>query len=193
MRPADTETTVVTVKEVTTTTNEVQTMPATKKTKESKARVAEMREKRRAARTKASKARIKPEDVDEMVAQKVMELRMEEIKVEMERELEKTKVRMERKARALQAGVSAKQQLDYDDASAAVERLKKAGLVKPGYEDGSAKTQLRLPMAWKEAMLAEAKRRGISQSELMRQGIKKMLPREIANDLEEVYPGKRLS
>lgn len=115
------------------------------------------------------------------------------LKVHMEKEIERVKARTERQIRAARNGVTPDNQMGYEKSQEAIERLQAKGMLYPEYERGSGKVVVRLPMPWKIALLQEAERRGCNQSELMREGLKKVLDPQVAADLEDVYNGKRLS
>ncbi len=119
--------------------------------------------------------------------------KVDAIETEVAEEIERIKARAERKIRAAKTGVSLEAQMNHEKSESALDRLKAKGLAYPSYERGSGKIVVRLPMPWKEALLQEAKRRGCNQSDLMREGLKKVLDPQVAADLEDVYTGKRLS
>ena len=140
------------------------------------------------AKKKANvKRKIKPDASQTKIAE------LQNIESEFSEEVERVQRRLARKARALANEVDIRTQMDHETATKAMERLQARGLMKPEYETGSAKMQIRLPLQWKAALLQEAKRRGIPQSELIREGIKKVLPREVAKELPDIYVGRHLN
>ncbi len=123
----------------------------------------------------------------------IQQIKDNSIQLQRDTEIARIERSYERKLRALENGVSPETQMNHEKSQDALDRLKAKGLAYPTYERGSAKVVVRLPMPWKQAVLQEAKRRGVNQSDLVREGLKKVLDPQVAADLEDVYTGKRLS
>jgi len=116
---------------------------------------------------------------------------LKKIERDYEAELEKIKKKAARKIRAAAKGVDSVTLLASEKTSEAIKTLKKKGLLNPDYENGNSyKLQVRMPMPWREAIHAEAERRGITQSELIRLGLKKLIPKDVLAELPEVKIGR---
>ena len=106
-------------------------------------------------------------------------------------ELENLKKRAARKIRAASKGMDSVTLLASEKTAEAIQTLKEKGLLAPEYEQGNSyKLQVRMPMAWREAIHAEAERRGITQSELVRLGLTKLIPKDVQAELPEVKLGR---
>jgi hypothetical protein len=58
---------------------------------------------------------------------------------------------------------------------------------------GSYRLQVRLPESWREAIEAEAKRRGVSVSDFAREGMFELLPATVKRRLDDVAMGRPLN
>ena len=120
-----------------------------------------------------------------------IELEIADAQAKAEVAMQKIKRVTARRVRAATEGVNAHTLMSHENTRKCLEDLKKKGMISPAYEPSeSIKMQLRVPIEYKEAVINEAERLGISQSELVRRALLKFLPREVAKDLPEVRIGR---
>ena len=103
---------------------------------------------------------------------------------EQKAEAAKLKRRMARKARAIQAELTPKQLLDMESTEATLNKLIRQGKKSPDHSVGNAKIQIRVPMDWRQAMLAHCKERKVSQSDFIRSAIKRALGPAVKNSVK---------
>ena len=122
------------------------------------------------------------------------DLQKTEMEARQAKELEAFKAKQALQVRAAKAGRTAKAQLDYEKSKKAQDELKKKGLKKPTYEDGSMKIQVRVDLAWRAALTDLCEETGMNQSEAVRRGLMVMFGADRIErfGVEQVYSGRRL-
>jgi len=108
------------------------------------------------------------------------------------KKFEKIVKKFAREVRALEAGVSSHTLANHERSEDMLEDLKNRGLLAPEYEARAktVKLQTRVPIEYRDIVLEESKKRGISQSEFVRMAIKGMVDKDVAASLPEVTLGR---
>ena len=97
-----------------------------------------------------------------------------------------------RKIESNRTGVSTHTLASHERSQELLEELKAKGLLSPAYEARSktVKLQCRVPIEYRDVILDEAKQRGVSQSEVIRLAIRKLVSAEVRKTLPEVRLGR---
>ena len=132
------------------------------------------------------------EQLNRVTEQAAARARIRSLESEREAEIAKAEKRFSRRVQAATLGMSPKTYKDLSASEAAVSALEKAGTNSPAYEpnNASVKFQVRMPVEWKRAVLDKAKEMKISQSELVRHALSKVLDPNVAENLPVVVIGR---